>query len=120
MWISSILMLGFTIYIGLGIAGLYPTPSCGCAFIIESLTWNQHFIFNLFFLTLSLLGIWLSKPRHNQEDPDTRYRKPIRLWFKSRAVSITKFVGVLLIRAVHPRRKHALYWRFAEKKPQLC
>jgi putative oxidoreductase len=56
---SFILLLSFTIYIGLIITGNFPREPCSCGGIIRQLNWRQHFVFNLFFLAVSVTGIFL-------------------------------------------------------------
>lgn len=63
MWLSFLLMLAFTGYVGFAIAeGLskdkYP---CACGSVISGMTWFQHFWFNQFFLLVSAWGIYLTK-----------------------------------------------------------
>jgi putative oxidoreductase len=55
---SFILMLLFTLYV---CYVLYFTTSrpCSCGGIVRQLTWPQHLLFNLFFLILSIIGIYI-------------------------------------------------------------
>jgi hypothetical protein len=55
---STLLMLSFTIYVGLAITGAFGSIPCSCGGIIGNLGWPQHFIFNLIFLSLSIYGIY--------------------------------------------------------------
>lgn len=61
MWLSFILLLGFTLYIAFGVLGFYSKQPCGCGSVIKNLSWPQHLLFNISFLTLSGIGIWLSR-----------------------------------------------------------
>ena len=61
MWISFLLMLAFTGYVGLAIVSDWVKIPCGCMKVISDFTWKQHFFFNLFFLALSGWGIHSSK-----------------------------------------------------------
>lgn len=67
MWLSFILLLGFTIYIAFGVLGFYSKQPCGCGSVIKNLSWPQHLLFNIFFLTLSGIGIWLSRPNKTDD-----------------------------------------------------
>ncbi|SFW83367.1 MauE/DoxX family redox-associated membrane protein [Chitinophaga sancti] len=54
------LMVLFTIYVGYVL--LYAaTRPCTCGGIIRNLTWPQHFVFNICFLLLSILGLYLQR-----------------------------------------------------------
>ncbi len=56
---SALLMLAFSIYVGLAMAGLFGSIPCSCGGIVKNFSWPQHFIFNLIFLFLSIYGIIL-------------------------------------------------------------
>ncbi|WP_026968020.1 MauE/DoxX family redox-associated membrane protein [Algoriphagus terrigena] len=66
--ISVILMGSFTAYVAwvwLGLAGRTP---CSCGGIISSLTWGQHLIFNLVFLGISIVGVWMERKERMLDD----------------------------------------------------
>lgn len=52
---SLMVMFTFYIYIILNYSSFTP---CSCGGILESLSWNQHIVFNLFFVTLIVVGIF--------------------------------------------------------------
>lgn len=54
------LMVLFTIYVGYVIFFATYRP-CSCGGIIRNLTWPQHLVFNIFFLALSILGLFLQR-----------------------------------------------------------
>ncbi len=56
--LSLILMALFTGYIGLVLINFYPRIPCSCGGVLKSLGWYAHFWFNLFFLCISVLGIY--------------------------------------------------------------
>ncbi|QJB37305.1 hypothetical protein HF324_05345 [Chitinophaga oryzae] len=58
------LMLLFTVYVLLVILRMFDKVPCSCGGVIRSLNWEQHLVFNLFFVALGLfgLGIQLKKP----------------------------------------------------------
>ncbi|HUH26920.1 MauE/DoxX family redox-associated membrane protein [Gelidibacter sp.] len=60
-YMALILMIGFTLYIGgtllineLGIAEL----PCSCGGVISQLSWQQHLLFNIFFVLLGIIAIY--------------------------------------------------------------
>ena len=58
--LSSVLMLGFTLFILFGVLGWYEKRPCGCGSVISGLSWEQHLWFNVVFLLISVVGWWLS------------------------------------------------------------
>ena len=54
---SLILMGLFTIYAILILSHVFPYVPCSCGGVIKRLTWRQHLVLNLFFVTLSILGV---------------------------------------------------------------
>jgi hypothetical protein len=54
------LMLLFTIYIAAMLLSGLPLP-CACGGLISALHWPGHLVFNIFFLGLSIAGIFLEK-----------------------------------------------------------
>ena len=54
---SACLMLLFTVYVGLAMSGAFGSIPCSCGGVIGKLNWQQHFAFNLIFLSLSIYGI---------------------------------------------------------------
>lgn len=60
LYAAFVLMLLFTGYI-IAILFLSKDLPCSCGGILESLTWHEHILFNVFFILLALLGIILSR-----------------------------------------------------------
>ena len=58
LYMFFMIMVMFTVYI---ICILYYSSfvPCSCGGVISSLTWNQHLIFNIFFLILSIIAVFL-------------------------------------------------------------
>src|SRR5690606_21781243 len=59
--LSSLLMAAFTGYIGIALLGTWEKLPCGCGSVISGMNWKQHFIFNLFFLGMSLWGLYYQR-----------------------------------------------------------
>lgn len=57
--LSFLLMLLFTGYIALVLLGYYDRTPCSCGGVLKVLEWQMHLWFNVFFLALSGLGIYL-------------------------------------------------------------
>ncbi|NGM60465.1 hypothetical protein G5B30_00915 [Sphingobacterium sp. SGG-5] len=63
--LSSLLMFVFTVYIGLGVAGIYAKRPCSCASVFRSMSWERHLIVNIALLGISLYGYYLSRKDSN-------------------------------------------------------
>lgn len=57
--LSTFLMAVFTGYVAVALLGAWEKLPCGCGSVIRGMTWIQHFFFNLFFLVLSISGLYL-------------------------------------------------------------
>jgi len=57
---AFVLMTIFTFYIGYMIV-FAPKLPCSCGGVLKLLTWKQHFIFNIFFILLALIGILIKR-----------------------------------------------------------
>ncbi|PPK98245.1 hypothetical protein SAMN05444682_11818 [Parapedobacter indicus] len=109
MWLSGVLMLGFTLFILFGVLGWYEKRPCGCGSVISGLSWEDHLWFNVVFFLLSILGIWFTRARTGRRHS---YRKAVRLFFAKRAVGIRRFYRLVMLRLRFPR-KFALFRRRA-------
>jgi putative oxidoreductase len=72
LWASLALMILFTGYLGYMIFFTTERP-CGCGGVIEKMTWNQHFIFNIFFTLLAAFGLWWEKRKHKPNNSRMPY-----------------------------------------------
>ena len=54
--VAAILILVFSIYIGLGVLNVYDKKPCMCTSFLSNISWTAHLIFNLIILGLSLTG----------------------------------------------------------------
>jgi len=61
--LSLLLMLLFTGYVGLAVAGVWEDLPCACGGIISRFSWSGHLWFNLFFTVLSGTGVLLWKKK---------------------------------------------------------
>lgn len=57
---ALMLMVAFTGYIVLASRFSDFVP-CSCGGVIQQMTWNQHLVFNLFFVAIAVVGILLNK-----------------------------------------------------------
>lgn len=60
LWSSIVLLGGITTYLILMLL-FAPVRSCNCGGVISSLSWQQHIVFNFFFLVINALGIFLTR-----------------------------------------------------------
>jgi putative oxidoreductase len=58
-WCSLVLMTEFTGYIALVLAGFWSSVPCSCGGILGHLSWLPHLFFNLFFLVITIAGIFI-------------------------------------------------------------
>ncbi|WP_367915794.1 MauE/DoxX family redox-associated membrane protein [Leadbetterella sp. DM7] len=61
---SALLMVLFTGYVGLVVFGFFKYTPCSCGGVLRSMDFGTHLVLNLFFLTLSLLGIYMSHSKN--------------------------------------------------------
>lgn len=59
LYMSATLMAGFTTYMALVIADFFGKTPCSCGGVLQQMGFQAHLIFNLFFLTISLIGIYI-------------------------------------------------------------
>ena len=59
LYASLVLLSFFTLYIGAILLHLFHKTPCSCGGAIRQLSWQQHLWFNLFFVSLSLLAVFL-------------------------------------------------------------
>jgi len=61
LFFATAMMICFTAYIILVKLHYYGVIPCSCGGVIASFTWTQHLIFNLFFVTIGIVGIYLEQ-----------------------------------------------------------
>ena len=65
LWISSLLMTFFTIYVG-GMLILKSSLPCTCGGVLASMSWRQHLYFNIFFTLVSWNALHHNYKKVNQ------------------------------------------------------
>lgn len=65
LYTAAILMLLFTAYITYMMLFLTRLP-CSCAGVFRSLSWSQHLLFNIFFTSIAVTGIYLQRKLNNR------------------------------------------------------
>lgn len=60
LYMSSLMMLIFTVYIGLVVIGFFDRVPCSCGGVLKSMSFGQHLVFNLFFLSIAILAAKLN------------------------------------------------------------
>ena len=66
---SSALMSIFTLYLAYMIL-FTPKLPCSCGGVLKQMTWNQHLVFNIFFLLLALTGVVLERKQQRKQKED--------------------------------------------------
>ncbi len=57
---SLILLISFTLYIGLVMNRVFGRIPCSCGGILNKMSWEQHLVFNIVFMMLAITAILLS------------------------------------------------------------
>jgi hypothetical protein len=63
LYLATALLVLFTAYIIAVKLNFYGVIPCSCAGVFSSFTWTQHLVFNLCFLSVALVGIYLERLR---------------------------------------------------------
>ena len=106
--LSAILLTVFTIYIALGVAGLYAQKPCGCASVLSRLSWGEHLVVNLLLLFLSILGWYLTGPTAPM-DSCKRYKKQVMLFFLRPLLLSIPIYAITLERVKKFKMRFALF-----------
>ena len=69
------LMIVFSVYIGYMLLFAANLP-CSCGGVISDMSWHQHLVFNIIWILLGILSIWLSGHQQNIIAIIRRSRKP--------------------------------------------
>lgn len=79
-WGSILLLAAFTVFIGLGVAGVYEKRPCTCSSIFNTMSWEKHLVVNVILLGISIIGLRLSRMEVISPVDSRRYTKSIRLF----------------------------------------
>lgn len=61
LYASAVLMTLFTAYMGLVLLNVFNRVPCSCGGVLRSLDFKAHFLFNLLFLVIAMVGIYINK-----------------------------------------------------------
>ncbi|HAE68874.1 MULTISPECIES: MauE/DoxX family redox-associated membrane protein [Sphingobacterium] len=106
--LSAFLLAVFTVYIGLGVAGLYAQKPCGCASVLSRLSWSWHLIVNLLLLFASILGLYLIGPTSPMAKCK-QYKKQVILFSERRLPISVPIYSVMLLRVKKYKMRFALF-----------
>lgn len=106
--LSAILLTVFTIYIAMGVAGLYAQKPCGCASVLSGLSWGWHLVVNLLLLFLSILGWYLTGPTAPM-DSCKRYKKQVMLILLKPLLFSIPIYAIILERIKKFKMRFALF-----------
>ena len=67
-WISLLLLGSFSAYVFAGWLHLFTRTPCSCGGVLEHMGWGTHLLFNLFFLTLTLVTIFINHKKKEVRD----------------------------------------------------
>lgn len=65
LYASAVLMTLFTVYMGLVLLNVFTRVPCSCGGVLRSLDFKTHFLFNLLFLVIAMVGIYMIKTDRN-------------------------------------------------------
>lgn len=77
---SALLLIIFSIYITLGLIGVYAERPCGCASVLHGLTWEWHLVVNMALFSLSILGWYLTGPTTPMGNRRIRHKRSVTLF----------------------------------------
>lgn len=63
LYLSLFLMILFTGYVGLVITNFFGRVPCSCGGVLKELGWKLHFLLNVFYMLLTITGIYLYRER---------------------------------------------------------
>jgi len=66
LYMAFVLMVLFTGYAGLVLVNYFGHIPCSCGGVLKYMGWKSHFFFNLFFLLLTVIGIYITHRERRQ------------------------------------------------------
>jgi putative oxidoreductase len=72
LWASLVLLTGFTLYL-IYMINFTPKLPCSCGGVIKNMTWRQHILFNVSFIVLNSITIWLYKNSEKEQLKNLNY-----------------------------------------------
>jgi putative oxidoreductase len=66
LWFSFLLMMTFSIYVGLILANTFRYVPCSCAGIFQRMSWKTHLIVNMALTVTALLGCFYQRRIENE------------------------------------------------------
>jgi len=57
LWASLFMLTAFTLYIAIVMTGVFGRIPCSCGGVLKNMSYGTHLIFNLFFVSLAILGL---------------------------------------------------------------
>lgn len=71
LYAALVMMTLFTFYIYI-ILNFSTDVPCSCGGVLEKLGWTEHLIFNIIFMILAMIALWLSVEKHYESEPKSR------------------------------------------------
>jgi hypothetical protein len=68
---SLVMLTIFTAYIILILSGYYIKVPCSCGGVLKFLGWRLHLLFNIFFLTINILALYLFTKKERRQGKST-------------------------------------------------
>nr|WP_068891092.1 MauE/DoxX family redox-associated membrane protein [Pedobacter panaciterrae] len=63
LYVSFLLILVFTVYVGLAVMNVYEQIPCSCGGILKYMSWEAHLMFNMCLLLLAITGIYIQRKK---------------------------------------------------------
>lgn len=68
LWAATLLLTVFSIYIAIVMTGIFGRIPCSCGGILKNMGYGTHLLFNLFFVTIGIIGIKLTNPKYTNSN----------------------------------------------------
>jgi hypothetical protein len=74
LYMSTIMMFAFSIYIGLIRFHVFAETPCTCGGVLRKVSWTTHMIFNLFFVAIGAVAIILMHIKKETDEKQTNHK----------------------------------------------